>query len=174
MRSGVEWSGVEWSGVEWSGVEWSGKGLKWKQQRNLKPGKERRRRTVAGESQQARARPDPDPGSRRFGIRAVRRPLVTVVTVVTVAPPGFRAGRGFAQFCISCNHRYHRPDPQALQRSMRREKAAHLLLRGFLFGRTLSVLQFVKAAVYSYPWIPSASAIVSTVVEAGDAAQGAA
>ncbi|EFJ51261.1 hypothetical protein VOLCADRAFT_120496 [Volvox carteri f. nagariensis] len=62
---------------------------------------------------------------------------------------------------------------QALQRSMRREKAAHLLLRGFLFGRTLSVLQFVKAAVYSYPWMPDAAAIVATVVEQAEAAEAA-
>ncbi|GLC35202.1 hypothetical protein PLESTM_000290400 [Pleodorina starrii] len=63
---------------------------------------------------------------------------------------------------------------QALQRSMRREKAAHLLLRGFLFGQTLSVLQFARAAVYSYPWMPDATAIVATVVEAAGEASGGA
>ncbi|GFR45259.1 hypothetical protein Agub_g6365 [Astrephomene gubernaculifera] len=58
---------------------------------------------------------------------------------------------------------------KSLQRNMRREKSAHLLLRGFLFGRTLSTLQFVKAAVYSYPWFPDATALTATVAESADA-----
>ncbi|KAG2432462.1 hypothetical protein HXX76_008807 [Chlamydomonas incerta] len=56
---------------------------------------------------------------------------------------------------------------QTLQRNMRREKSAHLLLRGYLYAHTLSTLQFVKASVYSYPWLPDATAIVAVVAEHG-------
>ncbi|KAG2454024.1 hypothetical protein HYH02_001065 [Chlamydomonas schloesseri] len=56
---------------------------------------------------------------------------------------------------------------QTLQRNMRREKSAHLLLRGYLFAHTLSTLQFVKASVYSYPWLPDATAIVAVIAEQG-------
>ncbi|KXZ45487.1 hypothetical protein GPECTOR_54g228 [Gonium pectorale] len=62
---------------------------------------------------------------------------------------------------------------QTLQRNLRREKSAHLLLRGFLFGQTLSALQFVKMAVYSWPWFPDATALVATVAEGVDEATSA-
>lgn len=120
---------------------------------------------------------------------------------------------------------------QTLQRNMRREKSAHLLLRGYLYGHTLTTLQFVKvrgrgrghwrvgewttprnvartlrkaarprcptvlttllshsyargarcrwrfspqASVYSYPWLPDATAIVAVVAEQGAGAAAAA
>ncbi len=43
---------------------------------------------------------------------------------------------------------------------------AHLLLRGYLFGHTLSVMQFAKAAVYSYPCFPDATALLTVLAEA--------
>ncbi|KAG2493142.1 hypothetical protein HYH03_008566 [Edaphochlamys debaryana] len=55
---------------------------------------------------------------------------------------------------------------QDLQRNCRREKAAHLMLRGFLLGPCLSPLQFARAAVHSYPWVPDATAIIAAVAEA--------
>ncbi|KAG2499568.1 hypothetical protein HYH03_002513 [Edaphochlamys debaryana] len=61
---------------------------------------------------------------------------------------------------------------QMLQRSMRREKAAHLLLRGYTYGATLTALQFVKLGVYCYPHMPDANPLLGALAElvaAGDA-----
>lgn len=54
---------------------------------------------------------------------------------------------------------------QTYMKNLRKEKAAHLLLRGFLFGHCLTVLQFVRAAVYSYPYYPDSTALVVAMLE---------
>jgi hypothetical protein len=56
----------------------------------------------------------------------------------------------------------------ALSRNLRKESAAHLLLRGFLFGRTLSILQAARVMVHSYPWFPNATALTATAAGVPD------
>ncbi|KXZ56843.1 hypothetical protein GPECTOR_1g760 [Gonium pectorale] len=56
----------------------------------------------------------------------------------------------------------------ALERNMRKESAAHLLVRGFVFGRTLSWLQFSRAAVHAYPFFPSATGIAAAAAGVPD------
>ncbi|EFJ51921.1 hypothetical protein VOLCADRAFT_86913 [Volvox carteri f. nagariensis] len=48
-----------------------------------------------------------------------------------------------------------------LERSLRKESAAHLLVRSFLFGRTLSIVQFCRAALHSYPFFPNATGLAA-------------
>ncbi|KAG2450214.1 hypothetical protein HYH02_000315 [Chlamydomonas schloesseri] len=56
----------------------------------------------------------------------------------------------------------------ALSRNLRKEGAAHLLLRGFMFGRTLSILQAARVMVHSYPWFPNATALTATAAGVPD------
>lgn len=54
----------------------------------------------------------------------------------------------------------------ALSRNLRKESAAHLLLRGFMFGRLLSILQAARVMVHSYPWFPNATALTAAAAGA--------
>ncbi|KAG2450215.1 hypothetical protein HYH02_000316 [Chlamydomonas schloesseri] len=56
----------------------------------------------------------------------------------------------------------------ALSRNLRKEGAAHLLLRGFMFGRSLSLLQAARVMVHSYPWFPNATALTATAAGVPD------
>lgn len=54
---------------------------------------------------------------------------------------------------------------KALLRNVRKEKSTHLLMRGFLLGQSCSNTQFARAAVYSYPFFPDSTAIVTALAE---------
>ena len=49
----------------------------------------------------------------------------------------------------------------ALERNMRQEGAAHLLVRGLVFGGLLSIVQVCRASVHSYPFFISATGLAA-------------
>ncbi|GLC44379.1 hypothetical protein PLESTB_000476000 [Pleodorina starrii] len=49
----------------------------------------------------------------------------------------------------------------SLERNMRKEGAAHLLVRAFMFGRVLSIVQMCRAAVHSYPYFPNPTGLAA-------------
>ncbi|KAG2450216.1 hypothetical protein HYH02_000317 [Chlamydomonas schloesseri] len=81
---------------------------------------------------------------------------------------GSSSGSGGATASHQHHHQHHQlevpPEAEvlpALSRNLRKESAAHLLLRGFFFGCTLSILQAARAMVHSYPWFPNATALIA-------------
>lgn len=97
-----------------------------------------------------------------------RRPPHHAAPLGAVPPPGTAQQQGFPYAepagCspLECSVALEQLSEQ-LERNVRKEGAAHQLLRGIVFGHSLTTLQFACLALHSFPFPPDASQIARHV-----------